>query len=79
VAQYRVFLCDSLLYIPSWLTRTNRFLRVETLLDNIPKEILKLFAGATMNNFQIDMAFLHFIDFKSWGVLDNRPLYCITL
>jgi hypothetical protein len=24
--------------------------------DNIPKEIRKLFAGATMNNFQIDMA-----------------------
>jgi hypothetical protein len=23
----------------------------------IPKEILKLFAGATMNNFQFDMAF----------------------
>jgi hypothetical protein len=44
----RVFLCDSLLYlhIPSCLTRTNR----------IPKEILKLFAAATMNNFQIDMA-----------------------
>jgi hypothetical protein len=26
-------------------------------LDNILKEILKLFAGATINNFQIDMAF----------------------
>jgi hypothetical protein len=22
---------------------------------------------------------LHFIDFISWGVLDNGPLYCITL
>jgi hypothetical protein len=22
---------------------------------------------------------LHFIDFISWAVLDNRPLYCITL
>jgi hypothetical protein len=25
------------------------------------------------------MVFLHFIDFISWGVLDNGPLYCITL
>jgi hypothetical protein len=30
---------------------------VEMLRDHIPKEILKLFAGATMNNFQIEMAF----------------------
>jgi hypothetical protein len=25
------------------------------------------------------MVSLHFIDFNSWGVLDNGPLYCITL
>jgi hypothetical protein len=25
------------------------------------------------------MVSLHFIDFISWGVLDNGPLYCITL
>jgi hypothetical protein len=25
------------------------------------------------------MLSLHFIDFISWGVLDNGPLYCITL
>jgi hypothetical protein len=25
------------------------------------------------------MVSLHFIDFISWGVLDNAPLYCITL
>jgi hypothetical protein len=30
---------------------------VKILLDNIPKEILKLFASAKMNNFQIDRAF----------------------
>jgi hypothetical protein len=30
---------------------------VEIIWDNITKEILKLFAGATMNNFQIDIAF----------------------
>jgi hypothetical protein len=24
------------------------------------------------------MVSLHFIDFISWGVLDNGPLYCIT-
>jgi hypothetical protein len=25
------------------------------------------------------MASLHFIDFISWSVMDNGPLYCITL
>jgi hypothetical protein len=25
------------------------------------------------------MVSLHFIDFISWGVLDNGPLHCITL
>jgi hypothetical protein len=25
------------------------------------------------------MVSLHFSQFKSWGVLDNGPLYCITL
>jgi hypothetical protein len=25
------------------------------------------------------MVSLHFIDFISWGVLNNGPLYCITL
>jgi hypothetical protein len=30
---------------------------VEIISDNTPKEILKLFAGAPMNNFQINMAF----------------------
>jgi hypothetical protein len=25
------------------------------------------------------VVYLHFIDFISWGVLDNGPLYCITL
>jgi hypothetical protein len=34
-----------------------------------------------MNNSQLmdNMVSLHFIDFISWGVLDNGPLYCITL
>jgi hypothetical protein len=25
------------------------------------------------------MVSLHFIDFISWVILDNEPLYCITL
>jgi hypothetical protein len=29
--------------------------------------------------FELTIFQLHFIDFISWGVLDNGPLYCITL
>jgi hypothetical protein len=34
-----------------------------------------------MNNSQLIyyMVSLHLIDFISWGVFDNGPLYCITL
>jgi hypothetical protein len=39
------------------------------------------FASKVMKNSQLmdNMLSLHFIDFISWGVLDNGPLYCITL
>jgi hypothetical protein len=39
------------------------------------------FTSKVMKNSQLMdyMVSLHFIDFISWGVLDNEPLYCITL
>jgi hypothetical protein len=39
------------------------------------------FTAKVMNNSQLMdyMVSLHFIDFISWGILDNGPLYCITL
>jgi hypothetical protein len=40
--------------------------------DNIPKVILKLFSGATMNNFQIDMAFKNN---KKWCVILKGNIY----
>jgi hypothetical protein len=36
------------------------------------------FTSKVMKNSQL-MDYLHLIDFISWGVLDNGPLYCITL
>jgi hypothetical protein len=39
------------------------------------------FTSKVMKNSQLMdyMVSLHFIDFISWGVSDNGPLYCITL
>jgi hypothetical protein len=39
------------------------------------------FTSKVMTNLQLMdyMVSLHFIDLISWGILDNGPLYCITL
>jgi hypothetical protein len=50
-------------------------------LSKIIKMMCDILKGSIYFNSQLMdyMVSLHFIDFVSWGVLDNGPLYCITL